>query len=289
MKFTKIPTTTMQEIQLNAGVLLAQFTPVNPVISSDDIIGATTGGVNFSATPSFTDFGEDIDNCPKNTMELKKLDDYDVKMTGNFVTVTAGNVKRLIGTADAGVLDVTKVTPRRDVLQTDFEDLWFVGDYSDYNGENKGGFIAIHLLNSLSTGGFKLQSSDKNKGQFAFEFTGHYSMSAQDVVPFEVYVKAGEPEAGGYSMEILSQAGTTSGKTKITTGETAGSGESYMYQTGYGIYAPAKGTKIAGSAWTTWNGSAEITAETGMDIVVVIKDSENLAVHAGKGLVVAAE
>ena len=58
-----------------------------------------------------------------------------------------------------------------------------------------GGFIAIKLLNALSTGGFQLQTADKSKGQFAFEFTGHYSMSAQDIVPFEIYIKAGTAEA----------------------------------------------------------------------------------------------
>ena len=50
------------------------------------------------------------------------------------------------------------------------------------------------MMNSLSTGGFQIKSSDKAKGQFAFEFTGHYSMDAQDTVPFEVYVKAGTAE-----------------------------------------------------------------------------------------------
>ena len=53
------------------------------------------------------------------------------------------------------------------------------------------GFCAIHLLNSLSTGGFQIQSGDKAKAQFAFEFTGHYSMDNPETVPFEIYVKAG--------------------------------------------------------------------------------------------------
>ena len=70
-----------------------------------------------------------------------------------------------------------------------------MGDYSDKNGETNGGFIAIKLLNALSTGGFQLKTADKAKGQFAFEFTGHYSMSAQDTVPFEIYIKAGTAEA----------------------------------------------------------------------------------------------
>ncbi len=46
-------------------------------------------------------------------------------------------------------------------------------------------------MNGLSTGGFQIQSTDKAKGQFAFEFTGHYSITDADTVPYEIYVKAG--------------------------------------------------------------------------------------------------
>jgi hypothetical protein len=55
--------------------------------------------------------------------------------------------------------------------------------------------MAIKLINALSTGGFKLQSNDKGKGDFAFEFTGHYTMEDIDAVPFEMYIKAGTPAA----------------------------------------------------------------------------------------------
>ena len=195
MRFTKIPETTFSEIQLNAGVLLADFTPADGSFELTDIIGATTGGVSFADSMTFTDFGEDIDNCPANMKELKQLDTHEVTMSGTFVTVTAETVKTLIGVADIASGDKTKVVPRNDLLDTDFTDIWWVGDYSDKNGETKGGYVAIHLLNALNTGGFQIQSTDKGKGQFAFSFMGHYSMSAQDTVPYEVYVKAGAAEA----------------------------------------------------------------------------------------------
>lgn len=197
MRFTKIPETTFSEIQLNAGVLLADFNPADGSFELTDIIGATTGGVSFADSMTFTDFGEDIDNCPANMKELKKLGTHEVTMSGTFVTVTAKTVKILIGVADIASGDNTKVVPRNDLLGTDFTDIWWVGDYSDKNGETKGGYIAIHLLNALNTGGFQIQSTDKGKGQFAFSFMGHYSMSAQDTVPYEVYVKAGGAEAEG--------------------------------------------------------------------------------------------
>lgn len=197
MKYTRIPETAFQNLQLNAGILLSDFTPADGTVEEADLLGATSGGVNFTATPTYSDFGEDIDNCPVNVMELKRLDSWEVTMSGTFITIDTNAAKRLIGAADIDTSDTTLVKPRNDVLTTDFQDLWWVGDYSDKNGNTNGGYVAIHMLNSLSTGGFQLQSGNREKGQFAFEFTGHYSIEEQDKVPFEVYVKAGTDEPTG--------------------------------------------------------------------------------------------
>lgn len=195
MKFTQIPQTTFQNLQMGASVLLKDFKPAEGTLSADGIVGATSGGVNFTAVPTYSDLGEDIDNCPKNMKELKRLDSWEVKMSGTFVTVTPATSGMLTGAAD---VEGTKVTPRNDLKDSDFTDLWWVGDYSEVNEDGtkagKAGFIAVHMMNSLSTGGYAIQSSDKAKGQFAFEFTGHYSMDAPDTVPFEIYTVAGKAE-----------------------------------------------------------------------------------------------
>ena len=197
MKFTRIPETAFQELQLNAGILLSSFTPGTATVEEASLLGATSGGVSFTATPTYSDFGEDIDNCPVNVLELKRLDSWEVTMSGTFITVDTALAKQLIGSADIDTSDATKITPRNDIATTDFKDIWWVGDYSDKNGDTKGGYIAIHMLNGLSTGGFRIQSGNREKGQFSFEFTGHYSLEAQDTVPFEVYVKAGTDESEG--------------------------------------------------------------------------------------------
>lgn len=191
-KFTRIPENTFKEIVINAGLLATNFNPKTAEVAESELMGATSGGTSFAATPSFIDYGEDIDNCPKNMKELKQLDGWEAKMSGTFVTVTAELAAKLTGAADTAT---DKVTPRNDLKASDFADLWWVGDYSAVNEDGtKGasaGFCAIHLLNSLSTGGFQIQSGDKAKAQFAFEFTGHYSMEHPETVPFEIYVKAG--------------------------------------------------------------------------------------------------
>lgn len=201
-KFTQIPTDTFKKLQLNAGILTTEFDPATGELSASNIIGATSGGVSFEATPSFTDFGEDIDNCPKNTKELKKLDSWEAKMSGSFVTMDTNVATSVIGTAAVASDDPAKVVPRNSVEAQDFKNIWWVGDYSDINEDGssagkagssagKAGFIAIKLINALSTGGFKIQSGDKAKGTFEFEYTGHYSNQNIDTVPFEIYIKAG--------------------------------------------------------------------------------------------------
>lgn len=194
-KFTQIPTDTFKKLQLGAGILTTEFDPAAGKFTASNIIGATSGGVSFEATPSFTDFGEDIDNCPKNTKELKKLDSWEAKMSGSFVTMDTNVATSVIGTAAVASDDQTKVVPRNYVEAKDFKNIWWVGDYSDINEDGssagKAGFIAIKLINALSTGGFKIQSGDKAKGTFEFEYTGHYSSENIDTVPFELYIKAG--------------------------------------------------------------------------------------------------
>lgn len=191
MKFTQIPESTFQELQLNAGIILANFTPATGTFDRDDILGATSGGVNFTDVPEYQDFGEDIDNCPKNTKELKRINGREIKMSGTYLTVNTQRAKSLIAAADIDKTDSTKIVPRDTLEETDFTDLWWVGDYSDKNSDDKGGFIAIKLINALSTDGFSLQTSDKSKGQFAFGYTAHYSIEDTSEVPYEMYIKAG--------------------------------------------------------------------------------------------------
>ena len=198
-KFTQIPTDTFKKLQLGAGIITTEFDPATGEITANNIVGATSGGTAFEATPSFTDFGDDIDNCPKNTKELKVLDSWEAKMSGTLVTMDTKAAVSVIGTAAVASDDQTKVVPRNSVDAEDFKNIWWVGDYSDVNEDGsstgKAGFIAIKLINALSTGGFKIQTGDKAKGTFAFEYTGHYSIEHIDTVPFEIYIKAGSASA----------------------------------------------------------------------------------------------
>lgn len=237
MKFSQIPVATFEQIQLNAGIIVDDFDPATGVIGN--IVGATSGGVNFTDTPTYKDFGEDIDNCPKNMKELKQLDSREVKMAGTFVTVTADTAKTLAGSADIDPDDETHIIPRNNILQTDFTTLWWIGDYSDVNTGDNAGFIALKLLNALNTAGFAIQSTDKEKGKFAFEFTGHYSMNAQDTVPYEMYVKQGGEQPAPLPSVLLSDHAIelVEDATKTLTVTTVPADASVTYSSGDNLIA----------------------------------------------------
>lgn len=180
-KFTVIPQDTFEGLQLDAGVLLKTFNPATGAAPKDeDIICATTGGINPSCVPTYSDFAEDVDNAPNNLMEFKHLDGWDCKMGFTSLGTSAESIRLSLGAADIDA-STGKITPRRNVKLTDFSDIWWVGDRAD------GGMVAICLKNALSTGGFSLKTTKNGKGQVSMELTGHVSIQDQDTMPMEFY------------------------------------------------------------------------------------------------------
>lgn len=186
-RFSKISQETFNEIQTDAGVLLKTFNIATPELKDADIICATTGGINATCTPTYSDWGEDIDNCPNGMLELMHLDSWETSLGFTALNTTVETIRLALGAADASV-ENGKITPRRELKDTDFGDVWWVGDRSD------GGLVAIRLLNALSTGGFSLQTTKDGKGQISVTLGGHVSISAQDVVPMEFYVQEQDGE-----------------------------------------------------------------------------------------------
>ncbi len=184
MKFVKVSENTFKEIQLEAGLILNKFdvTGKTEVVDAD-IICATTGGIEASCKPTFTDYGEDIDNVPENMLEFKEIDSWACSMAFTALNASASVIKLALGAADSAD---GKITPRFDMTNADTADIWWVGERAD------GGFMACCLKNAMSTEGLTLKTTKKGKGQLSCTLTGHVSITAQDVVPMEFYVMEGE-------------------------------------------------------------------------------------------------
>jgi len=196
MRFTKIPRSTFDELQVEAGLLLKNFDPTTGAFADEDILSATTGGITVNVTPSFSDFGEDVDNCPNNTMELKRIDDVDVNVTTTAINISEDNIKYMLGAADTDA-ETGVITVRKTLALADFKTIWYVGDMAN------GGFIAVKIKNALSTGGFSLKTSKKGKGNVSLTLTGHFSIDDVDDVPVEFYLGGAEESFIAFNKQAL--------------------------------------------------------------------------------------
>lgn len=187
-KFTKIPESTFKELQVDAGILLKSFDPTTGEFKMEDIICATTGGIAPTCTPTYSDYGEDVDNCPTNMLELKRIDIWECTLGFTSLGTSPELLRLALG---AATVDGNKVTPKMSLDKTDFQDIWWVGDKAD------GGFVAVRLIRALSTGGLSLQTTKRGKGQISVTLTGHFSIDAQDVVPMEFYSTSGTSDDTG--------------------------------------------------------------------------------------------
>lgn len=180
--YTVIPQSTFEDMQLDAGVLLKTFNPASPAAPADaDIITATTGGIQVTCQPTFSDLGEDVDNVPVNMKELKHLDSWACSISTTALGTSPALIKMSLGCADIDGTNSSKIVPRADLAQTDFSDIWWVGDRAD------GGCVAVQLKNALSTSGFSLQTTKNGKGQTSITIEGHVSINAQKEVPMVFY------------------------------------------------------------------------------------------------------
>jgi hypothetical protein len=260
-RFTVIPEGTFNGLQLDAGVLLKRFNPANPVAPADeDIICATTGGINPSCVPTYSDLGEDVDNVPVNMKELKHLDSWECKISTTSLGTTPELIKLALGCADIDA-QTSAIVPRKDLAQTDFSDIWWVGDRAD------GGLVAIQLKNALSTGGFSLQTTKNGKGQISLEITGHVSINAQSVVPMVFYSMDAETQASYKVTQTLSHVASSFDGYYVESGEaftatlTADSG--YTIEN---VIVMMGGEDITDTAYST--GTVTVASASG-DIVII--------------------
>lgn len=267
-KFTVIPQDTFESLQLDAGVLLNNFDPANPVAPADkDIITATTGGITIAAVPTFSDLGEDVDNVPNNMMEFKNLDSWDMSISTTGLGTSPKLIKLALGCADIDSDNPSKIIPRADLAQTDFASIWWVGDRAD------GGLVAVKLKNALSTAGFSLQTTKNGKGQTALTITGHVSITAQNETPMEFYSIDPDEDADSYTItQNLTHVTSTITETSVASGSalngtlTADDGYSLTAE-GASVTITMGGVNITSTAYTTETGAIAITNVNGTVVI----------------------
>lgn len=256
-KFTVIPQDTFDGLQLDAGVLLYNFDPTNPVAPADaDIICATTGGITVSCTPSYSDLGSDVDNCPNNMKELKQLDSWDCKITTTSLGTSVESIRLALGAADVNS-STGRIKPRRDLEQTDFSDIWWVGDKAN------GGCVAVQLKNALATSGFSLKTTKNGKGNVSIELTGHVSMNAQTDMPMVFYSMDETPDTWNVSQLLSHVSSTFTGHTVAKNGAFEATLEAESGYTIASVIVTMAGEDVTSTAYTSGTGVVAIASATG--------------------------
>lgn len=241
-RFTQVKYDAFKEIQVEAGVILKHFNPANPVISRQDIVCVTSGGITITAKPSYTDYFEDVDNVPNNTMEGKQVEDWECSLATTALDTSADSIKMMLGVADIDANDNTRISPRRDINLSDFiSELWWVGDRAD------GGFIAVQVLNVLSTDGFALKTTKNGKGTTDVTLTGHFSLDAVDTVPMNFYVIEGDSASTSLVLDKSSLT-VADGLTATITATTTPAGKTVTWQSLNTSVATVSGGVVTGEA-----------------------------------------
>lgn len=192
---TGLRASTFENLQLNAGMFLANFdysTATDAATlgallkterektSGSALIGATRGGGTFVCTPNKRSI--EADGKREEWKGSSVNDGWTIKLTTTLLEINATNLKRSFGTAD--VTDVEKkhtIKIRTDIKDADYiESLVWVGDTSK-------GYVLIAIKNALNTAGATLTWTDKGEGTIPVEFTAHQDgLETDGYAPCEV-------------------------------------------------------------------------------------------------------
>ena len=178
MKYARCAAAADGPILIGSGLLCAGFDPSTG--RAEGVIGVSPDLVRFEARPVYEDFGRDVDNMPPDTLELRRLRGYRVRLSGTFRGLIAERTRRVLGGSDRPFL--CPGSPDEPV------DIWLVGDA----GAAAGGYLAIRIRNALSEG-LSVTLRDRDAGLCAFELSGLRRLDDGDDPPFEVWM--GAPEA----------------------------------------------------------------------------------------------
>lgn len=252
-RYAVMPENTFDGLQVDVGVILTHFDIEAAAagqlgFTDADILCATTGGINPTCVPTYSDMFEDVDNAPTNVMEGKHLDGWEVKITTTALGTTPELIQMQLGAAD--IVGGTKIVPRLDLKQTDFKDLWWVGD------KVNGGFVAIQIKNALSTGGFAIQTTKNGKGTLALEITGHQSLQNQNEVPMVFYSIDADVVIEPDVVLNRASANVKTGKTTRLRATTTPAGETVTWTSSDDTVATVEDGVVTGVA----EGTATITA-----------------------------
>ena len=224
---------------------------------------------------------EDMDRGYSDIIAFANVKDaYRYLGAAQITTQTAFGMTYIENFLGFSKLFLTSKIPQGKIVATPSQNLILYYVDATANDFNKAGFlfrtdnetnlIGVHVEGNHNTDVSEL-STVMAMGLFSEYLDGIAVIAIEEVMP---------------ALKVISAEGSSSGKTAITvTGYTLSNGDSYKYKVTDDEIVVRKGDSTA-SGWTSWNGSAEITAATGKHITIVVSNT-NAVVAAGETTVTA--
>lgn len=185
---------TFQNLQLNAGIFIKNFTYssiadasalktaiTTAITAGTDILGATRGGGTFVATREIRT--PEVDGMRYGFKGSDFVDSVDAYLSTTLIEVTPDSVKACLGNATATTSGKkTTIKMHTAIETTDYlTNICWVGDLAD------GRLVLICLENALNTADFTLTFTDKGEGTLAAEFHARQAeVNDYDYAPFEI-------------------------------------------------------------------------------------------------------
>lgn len=268
-----------EKIVLGSGKLyVIEFT--NKTIPDDatievetNLLGLISGGANLEYKPKFYEVNDDL-----GIVQKVILTDEDITLKSGVLTWNGKTLAKLCSTAR-----VTEANGKRTVK---------IGGLGNQDGKQ---YVIRFVHEDKIDGDIRVTIVGSNQSGFSFKFLkdketvvdAEFKAAPMDSEGTKIIYEEDIPGVIG-SLTVTSIAGSISGKTAITVNPTLTSGNSYMYKTAANVALPSFNDVCNVSAgYTSWDGTAEITATTGNEIEIIEINSEFKAVKAGKTTVTA--
>lgn len=255
------------------GILFSGDIPNNDEIEKDDnLVGLIQGGASLEYKPTFYTAKDDLGLKSKTIMTEEEATLKSGIMTWCGKTLDKFcNTARITEDKEKG-LRIVKIGGAGNQDGKRYLFRFYYHDEADGDiritivGQNEAGFTIAFAKDkeTVIDAEFKAQPHDKEGTLILYE----------EDIPKEIKV-----------LTITSQLGSQTGDTKITVDLPLDSGNSYVYKVGDSLVLP-KVDEVCGSDYSSWDGTSEITAANGKDIVIVEVDSNSKAVKAGKTAVI---
>jgi hypothetical protein len=186
--FSGFTQNTAQNLLLDSGAFFVNFDlDVDTYENAKaKLLGATSGGGSFNATPSMRQIA--VDGVKGVAKGLNVIESWEVTLGANLLEFSASAIKNAIIAAQQ--TDVTiqgkeykKTVAKSQVETSDFIDnLTWVGTLSGSNEP-----VIIQIYNALSTDGLTIEPQDNNDNVASLTFMAHYDTDNLDNPPFAIY------------------------------------------------------------------------------------------------------